>query len=68
MKELIDTLEKSLSTTSNRMYLDKALESGEFSIIEYINELSFNYELIDLYLETQRNYYKLLAEIDSINL
>ncbi|MBT4338177.1 MAG: TolC family protein [Bacteroidetes bacterium] len=68
LKELIDTLEKSLSTTSNRMYLDKALESGEFSIIDYINELSFNYELIDLYLETQRIYYKLLAEIYSINL
>lgn len=68
LKLLLNNFTESISVVSNLDYLDKALDSGEYSIIEYINEMSYSYELVDIYLETQMEYYKLMTKINAVNL
>lgn len=52
-----------LSDGSDIVFIEKAFRSGQISIIEYINELSFYYEITDMYLETEKDYYQSLARL-----
>lgn len=48
-------------------FLDKALKTGEISLLDYLVELSDNYELIDEQLRLDRELYTTLAELYSFD-
>lgn len=49
--------------TASSNFLNKALEKGQISVIDYFNELHQYYEIEDLFLETERNLYLKYAEL-----
>lgn len=49
--------------TASTALLNKALEMGQISVIEYFNELHQYYEIENLYLETERDLYLKYAEL-----
>ena len=53
---------KKLSSTE---YLTKALQAGQISIVDYINENKLYYEAIEKSLEAERDYRLALAELQS---
>jgi outer membrane protein TolC len=55
--------EEILSSTSNTEYLQKALDHGQISLIEYFTELSLYYSVMDKYLSTEREYYIVLLDL-----
>lgn len=54
---------QTLEQSANIGFLDKALNLGQISVIDYFNELSFYYETMDTYLEIEKNYYQSLAKL-----
>jgi len=52
-----------LDATNNQELLKKALDKGQLSLINYLNELTIYYETVDKYLETERDYQLALAEL-----
>ncbi|MFC2118517.1 TolC family protein [Bacteroidota bacterium] len=48
--------------------LNKALDLGHISLIEYLLELSFYYNTVDTMMELEKKYYKALAELFKYNL
>ena len=48
--------------------LDKSLNLGQISMIEYILEKTFFYEMYDKYLEYERGYYQTVAEMERFRL
>jgi len=59
LKEYRDILE----VTSNGELLKKALDKGQLSLINYLNELTIYYDTMDKYLETERDYQLAVAEL-----
>ena len=55
--------QKTLKEAANTDFLDKALKLGHISVIDYFNELSFYYETIDAYLEIEKSYYQVMAQL-----
>ncbi len=66
--EILSEYRETLRNASNINFLEKALELGQLSIIEYINELSFYYNTIDEYLEIEFEYNKTDAILNSFRL
>ncbi|MFC2100256.1 TolC family protein [Bacteroidota bacterium] len=60
-QSILDDIENTMDVAMNVSLLNKAFEKKEISVIEYINEISFYNELIDIYLETKKEYYQTLA-------
>lgn len=60
--------ETTLEEAANNIFLDKALNLGQISVIEYFNELTFYYEAMDAYLEIEKNYYQTLAKLQAFRL
>jgi len=60
---LLADLENTMESVQDISKLNKAFDEKEISVIEYFNELSFYNELIDLYLETEKEYYQSLVEL-----
>lgn len=44
---------QNMESLDNLPYLEKALESGEFSLLAYINELQYQFQMIDSYLQAE---------------
>ena len=72
---LVNTLEKNLSDlqkliqeSENESLLNKSLQLGEISIIEYFIELSYYYEVKDTFLELEKEYFQALAELNILEL
>lgn len=61
LKKNIDGYSEVLKNFNNLELLDKSLQSGHFSAIEYLIEISYFYEAMDKYLELEFEYHKLLA-------
>ena len=62
-KDLLNEFDELLLTNNDISFIEKALDLGQISIIEYINELSMYYDIVDLYLETEKEYYQTLSKI-----
>jgi outer membrane protein TolC len=62
-KLLLDDYDELLQTETDLAFIEKALNLGQISILEYVNELSLYYEIIDLRLLTEKEYYISLANI-----
>jgi outer membrane protein TolC len=54
---------QTLEESANVDFLDKALNLGQISVIDYFNELTYYYETMDAYLEIEKKYYQLLAQL-----
>ena len=53
-----------ISSFDNAALLIKALNAGQISLIEYMLELGFYYDAVDLSLETERQLQKVLARME----
>lgn len=67
-KKILKEYNDLLTKTDEFSFLKKALDAGQISLIEYINELTLYYELIDTYLKMELEYYKIMAELYSFRL
>lgn len=54
---------RTLSAQRNESLLNKALETGHISIIEYFVELTLLYDTIQNYLEVEKEYHDLMAQL-----
>ncbi|MBN2350801.1 MAG: TolC family protein [Bacteroidales bacterium] len=57
----LENLRQAVMNSGNKTQLDKALDAGHISIIEYIFELSAFYDMKFQFIETERNYFQQLA-------
>jgi outer membrane protein TolC len=57
---------KSISAYSKSELLRAALDSGEMNIIDYFTELNFYNTIKEKALEAERNYYQIMAELESV--
>lgn len=64
---LLKSLRSSLSSINTLALMQKALEAGEISLIDYINERSTYYELQDKFIETEHEYQTAIAELSFIS-
>ena len=63
LAKIRDEYRSTLDEAANLNFLDKALNLGQMSVIEYFNELAFYYETIDAYLEIEQAYFRSLAKL-----
>ena len=52
-----------LATVNNTELLDKALKLGEISSIQYFLEINYLYSSFDKYLQLEKEYYSVIAEL-----
>jgi len=67
-KSMLNDYHEMLQTETDISLIEKAFSLGQISVIEYINELSMYYDIIDMYLETEKEYYQLVSEIFAFKL
>ncbi|MCF8235709.1 MAG: TolC family protein [Bacteroidales bacterium] len=63
IQKMLLNLENAMDEIRFKENLIKALESGEISVIDFYRENLYLYDIIDNYLETEKEYYLLMAEI-----
>ncbi len=68
LQELSINYRSMLQSLDNSELLLKALEAGQISLIEYMLELGFYYEAVNMMLETDRRLHKGLANIRHFSL
>jgi len=66
-QKLIYQYKQLLQNFSNESLLNKALDNGEISLIEYLLEISIYYESVTDLLEMELEFYKMLAEMEQFN-
>lgn len=59
---------QALDESNNTQLLNKALDAGEISLIDYISEIGLYYDLLDEALKAERDYHKTLAELLAVEL
>jgi len=64
----IDAYKKIMSTVNNNQLLNKALDLGEISSLQYFMELNYYYASYDTFLDLENNYYQVLAELNKYKL
>ncbi len=52
-----------LDVDNNRELLDKSLRLGEISAIQYLMEINYFYSFFDKYLQLEKEYYLVIAEL-----
>lgn len=68
LKNTADAYRKSLTMTNSTELLKKALDAGEISLLNYMVELGFYYNMVNQTLEAERDYQKALAELSAVEL
>lgn len=63
LKVSVAEYEELLETLNNTALLDKALNLGQISTIEYFMELTYFYTSYDTYLELEKEYRQVIAEL-----
>jgi len=63
LKTSSDEYKALLSTQNNTRLLQKALDLGQISLLEYLTEVNFLYQSTESYLLTERDYHTALAEL-----
>lgn len=61
-------LRQAVADSRNNGLLNKALESGEISLLEYLLELEYYYDAVEQALEVERDYELALAELSAVEL
>ena len=57
-----------LNTSNSADFLQKALDAGEISLLNYLSEISLYYNTVDLALEAERDFQKAVAELLAVEL
>jgi Outer membrane protein len=63
LSQLLNEYSEMLAITNNQQLLDKALQLGQLTLIDYLQELTVFYDILDQYLETELEYNLVLAEL-----
>jgi outer membrane protein, heavy metal efflux system len=67
LQELSLNYRSMLQSLDNSELLLKALEAGQISLIEYMLELGFYYEAVNMSLDTERQLHKVLAALQQFS-
>jgi outer membrane protein TolC len=68
LKATAETYRKSLNTVNNTDLLQKALDAGEISLLEYIVEIGLYYDTVTQALEAEKEYQLAFAELAAVEL
>ncbi|MDR2292413.1 MAG: TolC family protein [Prevotellaceae bacterium] len=68
LQQTLQKYRKSLSEYNNERLLNKALEAGEISLLDYLLESQYYYELFNKMLETERDYELTVAKLGAVEL
>lgn len=63
LHQIISGYTKNMIAVNNSELLKKALDTGELSLINYIQELSIYYEAVNNLFETEKEYHLIVAEM-----
>ena len=63
LKDNLESYETVLSSINNEVLLNKSLELGEISVIEFFTEMFYLYEIYDDYLQIEKEYHQAFAEL-----
>jgi outer membrane protein TolC len=68
LQQTLQKYQKSLSEYSNERLLKKALDAGEISLLDYLLESQYYYELYNKMLETERDFELTVAKLGAVEL
>jgi outer membrane protein TolC len=68
LQQNAQTARQSLSTYGNEPLLKKALDAGEISLLNYLLEIEFYYNMINKVLEAERDFELTVAELEAVEL
>lgn len=68
LKKANNDYKELLSTQNNIYLLNKALDLGQISLLEYLTEINFLYQSSEDHLQTERDYYLATSELLKNNL
>ena len=60
---VVQEYRQNISALNNLPYLEEALKSGEFSLLFYIDELQYQFDVIDSYLQSERDLAQTWSEL-----
>ncbi|MDE5762913.1 MAG: TolC family protein, partial [Bacteroidales bacterium] len=60
---VVQEYRQNISALNNLPYLEEALKSGEFSLLFYIDELQYQFDVIDSYLQSERDLAQAWSEL-----
>jgi outer membrane protein TolC len=63
LKIILEEYQTAFASLKNTTLLDKALASGQISTIEYFMEMSYYYNAFNNYLQTEKEFYEVVAEL-----
>ncbi|MDR1370468.1 MAG: TolC family protein [Dysgonamonadaceae bacterium] len=63
LRQITSDYNKNMTSINSSDLLKKALDAGELSLINYIQELSIYYDAINTMLQTERDYQLIIAEL-----
>jgi len=68
LQQEVTSYRQALSSYSNEVFLKKALESGEISLLYYLLEITYYYEAMQKMLESERELGFALAELSAVGM
>jgi outer membrane protein TolC len=68
LKSIADTYKSSLTALDSMDLLTKSLDAGEISVLEYMVEVGWYYDMMKQALEAERDYQKARAELEAVEL
>ncbi len=63
LQQLLASYKETLHVTNNQTLLDKALQNGQLSLINYLAEQTLYYDVTDKLLETERDFQYAVSEL-----
>ena len=63
LRQIVSDYGKTMESINSSELLKKALDAGELSLINYIQELEIYYDAVDNLLQTERDYQLVVAEL-----
>jgi outer membrane protein TolC len=68
LKKNVQDVKQSISIYSNESLLRKALDAGEISLLNYLQEAAYYYEIMNMFLKTERDFELTVSELLAVNL
>jgi outer membrane protein TolC len=68
LEKNIAEIKRSMSLYSNESLIKKALDAGEISLLNYIQEINYYYEVMNMLLETERDFKLTVSELFAVEL
>ena len=68
MQENAQAYRSSISQHSNELLLKRALDEGQISLLEYLLETEYYYDVVNKALEAERDYNLILAELRAVEI